>query len=135
MANPSVFVDVVARDRASQEFKKVGDSADKSGQKTKKFGDLIGDAQGKMLKLAGPAAAGAAALKGISDAMNIEKSSDRMAAALGATPKLAKKYGDISAKLYAGAWGDSMDDVNHAVESVASSFPKVGQKAGPSFRS
>lgn len=133
MANTSVYVDVIARDRASKEFGKVGDSTEAAGKKAGKFGDMLEGVGGKLTGLAGPAAAGVIALKSIGDAMGQEKSADRMAAALGATPAMAKKFGNISAKLYAGAWGESMDDVNHAVESVASSFPKVGAKAGPAL--
>ena len=70
------------------------------------------------------AAAGATAAitASIATALGQEKSSDRLAASLGATPAVAEKYGKIAGNLYAGAWGESMDDVNHAIESVASSF-------------
>lgn len=45
MANPSVYVDVVARDKnASRTFDKVGDSADKAGGKMGKVSKLMGTA-------------------------------------------------------------------------------------------
>lgn len=88
----------------------------------------------KIVAVAGPVAIGAALGGGLLKGMENEKVNDRLAASLGATPKLAKKYGDIASSLYAGAWGDSMEEVSSAVESVASSFPKVGKAGGASLK-
>lgn len=73
---------------------------------------------------AGVATAGAAVVKSLDN----EKITDRMTAALGATPKVAARYGKVAANLYAGAWGESMADVTGAVESVSSSFRDLGNK-------
>lgn len=44
MANTNVYVDVIARDRASKSFDKVGDSADKAGHKMGKASKILGGA-------------------------------------------------------------------------------------------
>jgi phage-related minor tail protein len=121
--------DIFARDRASGTFNKFGDSVKGAGDKTSAtggkldgFGGKIGGLVGK-LGIAGAAMGGIAlAVKGIGDAMDKEVVNDRLAASLGATPKMAERMGKISSRLYAGAWGDSMDEVAHAVEAAATSF-------------
>lgn len=118
--------DLYARDRASQSFDKVGDSADRSGGKVSKWGKA---AAGAMAATAAAAAGGAIVIgQAFSDMLGNEKVNDRLAASLGATPETAEKYGEISSRLYAGAWGESMGDVAAAVESVASSFRGLGSK-------
>lgn len=86
---------------------------DKSEGKFRKFG-------GK-LKLAG-AAAGAAAAAALgaafTEALDVDKANDKLAAQLGATPAEAQRFGKIAGDLYAGAWGDSIDQVNVALGSV-----------------
>jgi phage-related minor tail protein len=121
--------DIFARDRASGTFNKFGDSVKGAGDKTSAtggklggLGGMIGGLAGKLGIATGAMAPFALAIKGIGDAMANEVSSDRMAAALGSSPKVAEKMGKVSSRLFAGAWGDSMDDVNRSVEAVASSF-------------
>ena len=58
--------------------------------------------------------------------MGIEASNDKLAASLGATPRLAARYGQLAGNLYAGAWGDSIEDVNTAIGSVKTSIQGVG---------
>ena len=57
MANLALAFDILARDRASQTFDRVGDSAERAGRQGSKFGDLIK----KGVKVAAVAVAGAAA--------------------------------------------------------------------------
>lgn len=70
---------------------------------------------------AGGVVAGAALAGGLAEAMERGALSDKLNVQLGATPRQAKKYGKVASQLYAGAWGDSMGDVNDAVSSVVSS--------------
>lgn len=74
---------------------------------------------------------GAAVGAAFGKALDNAKLNDKLAASLGSTPAVAKKHGEIASRVYAGAWGDSMEEVNTAIGSVASAFPRLGQKAGP----
>ena len=129
----SIGFDVFARDNASQTFNQVGQSAEEAGtgvegagEKMGKFGKLAGVA---MAGVAAAAAGAVLAIKGIGQAMENEKVNDRLSAALGTTPAQAKKFGDLASKLYAGAWGESMADVSHSIEAVATSFKGLGTGA------
>lgn len=129
MSSSTLAFDIIARDMASAVFGKfsnavkgAGDNTTKAGGKVDGFGGKMGGLVGK-LGLAGAAMSGVTlAIKGISDAMSNEVVNDRLAASLGSTPKMAEKMGKISSRLYAGAWGESMDEVAHAVEAAATSF-------------
>lgn len=63
---------------------------------------------------------------GIAGAMSKEVLTDKLAASLGATPAMAKQYGDTASRIYAGAWGDSLEQVTDSVGVVASSFKNLG---------
>jgi phage-related minor tail protein len=76
---------------------------------------------GGKLKVAGAAAGAVAATAlaaGLVGALNVEQANDKLAAQLGSTPAEAKKLGEIAGDLYAGAWGESVDQVNEALRSV-----------------
>jgi phage-related minor tail protein len=97
-------------------------AADKAGENTgKRMGGGL-----KTTLLAGAVAAaalaGAAIAKGVGDALEREKLSDKTAASLGLTEKQSAKAGSVAGKLYAGAWGENMPAVTDAVESVISSI-------------
>jgi phage-related minor tail protein len=74
---------------------------------------------------------GAAVGAAFGKALDGARLNDKLAASLGSTPAVAKKHGEIASRVYAGAWGESMEEVNTAIGSVASAFPKLGKKAGP----
>lgn len=123
MATASIIFDLIGRDRASDKIDKVGNTANDSGGKLDKFGKA-GKLAGAGIA-AGMAAAAAGILvtgKALLSAMDNEKILDRQAAALGASTGMAQKYGKVSSQLYAGAWGESLDEVAHAVEAVGTSF-------------
>lgn len=90
------------------------------------------------IKNAGPAILGAIAAlgigaaisAGISDAMKIESGSAKLTAALGLSPEEAKNAGEIASKLYVGAYGESLEDVNSAIESTMSSFRNLKDRGG-----
>jgi hypothetical protein len=52
-------------------------------------------------------------------AMDIEAANDKMAAQLGLMPEQAAAVGRVSGELFAGAYGDSMEDVNDAIVGVS----------------
>lgn len=78
--------------------------------------------------LMGVAAAGVALLVGaaLSDsllaAVDAEAAGDKLAANLGLTEAESARIGGVAGKLYADAYGDSIEDVNSSIESVISSF-------------
>jgi TP901 family phage tail tape measure protein len=91
---------------------------------------IVGDADGvkpAMSKAVGFVAAGAAAMgaafiAGVSKALDHEAAADKMAASLGLSGEESKRLGGIAGKLYADAYGDSIETVTGAVESVISSI-------------
>lgn len=83
---------------------------------TAPFEDSMGALQGTVL--VGAAAAGAAAIKGFSDAMAAEDLDAAIEAQLGIPPERAAELGDIAGSLYRDAWGDSLEQVGSAVASV-----------------
>ena len=110
--------------RAQQESE---DAVSASPGGLRRMGDVAGDTAGKLKGLAVAAAGvGAAVAGGINAAMEREAGNDLLAAQLGASPALAKEYGETAGRIYAGAWGDSMEHVNEAVGAVASTFVTAG---------
>ncbi|MGW5852082.1 phage tail tape measure protein [Streptomyces sp. NPDC055254] len=55
---------------------------------------------------------------GITNALNVEAANDKLAAQLGMGPAAAAEVAKVSASVYAGAWGDSVDTVNLAIKGV-----------------
>lgn len=83
----------------------------------------------KTFGVAGAAVAGAAAVaigaaltKGVVDSIDIEAGTDKVQASLGLTEAQAATAGTAAGNLFAQNYGDSMDDVNGAVEAVMSSI-------------
>ncbi|WP_102161229.1 hypothetical protein [Zhihengliuella halotolerans] len=68
-------------------------------------------------------AAGAALGAGLVSAVSFDGAERKMNAALGLTEDQAEAAGEAAGNLYAGAWGDSMEDVTGATEAVMSSIP------------
>jgi len=113
MTTKSIGFDIFAKDRASAAFDKIGKSADGLADKVKGAADKANKA------LAGLGLVGGAALgAGIAESLNLDAANDKLAAQLGATPKQSARFGKIAGKLYAGAWGDSMEQVNEGIRSV-----------------
>ena len=57
-------------------------------------------------------------LKGTLDALDRGAQNDLLAAQLGLDPTEAQRVGDVSSSLYAGAWGDNLEEVNTAVRGI-----------------
>lgn len=116
-----IVIQLFGEDRG---LRRTTDQADQQlGKLDKSFAGI-----GKAAKVGFAAAAGAATAAlgaigtAVADAIGNEKVLDRMAASLGATPAVAEKYGKVASNLYAGAWGENLDEVAHAVEAVGTSF-------------
>lgn len=58
----------------------------------------------------------------IAAAMDVEKANDKLAAQLGLTAQESERIGGVAGKLYAQAYGDSLEDVNEAVGAVVSTI-------------
>lgn len=99
----------------SKEFAGVDSMAEKTG---KSSGGAFAKAFGA---LAAGVAIGAALTTGITNALDISKATDKLAAGLGLNAKESEKAGAAAGKLYANAYGGSMEEVNTAVASVISS--------------
>lgn len=103
-------------------FKKAEKAADESGKKAGSgFGDGL-KAAGLLAAAAAGAAIGAAASAAIVKHLDIEKGNDKLAAQLGLTAKQSESAGRVAGSLYAGAYGESMSEVQGAVGSVISSI-------------
>ncbi|GAB3621799.1 hypothetical protein GCM10027417_30610 [Glutamicibacter endophyticus] len=72
---------------------------------------------------AGGLAAGAALGAGLVSAVDFDGLERKMDASLGLTEQQAAEAGEAAGNLYAGAWGDSMEEVTAATEAVMSSIP------------
>lgn len=79
---------------------------------------------GKLKAIMGGAgiAAGAALGAGFVANLDIEAGNDKLAASLGLTAEQAKEAGGVASRVYSGAWGESLDEVNDAVGSVMSTL-------------
>ena len=77
---------------------------------------------GAALAVTAAAAIGAALSKGIADSIDIEAGTDKVQASLGLTEEQAATAGNAAGSLFAQNYGESMDDVNLAVEAVMSSI-------------
>ena len=122
--SPRVDVDTAkAEGEMKSFFSRMSSKAKEAGDEA---GSGFSDSLGISLKggLAGVAAgAGVATAAGFLASMDAEASSDKLAASLGLSPQKAEQAGKVASKVYAGAWGDSLEDVNMAVGAVISSLP------------
>lgn len=94
---------------------------------------LKGKLKGGLAGIAAVAGAGLAA--GIFEAVGVEAGSDRLAAQLGLSGRKAKQAGKVAGELYAGAYGESLQEVNDAVGAVISSLPGMRQASNKALES
>lgn len=120
-------------DQLEASQRKLGEEVKQAPSRWGKFGSALGSAKDKVQDFAGgvgglvttmAGAVGGAALfsSAFSDAFELEGATGKLEATLGATPAQAEKYGQAASNLYAGAWGDSIDEVGGAVDAVVSSM-------------
>lgn len=88
----TIAFDIIARDRASDKFDKVGDSAARSGDKLKKFAKIGGAALA-----AGAVVAGKFALDAVGAASEVEQSFGALESVYGSNAKQVKKWADAAA--------------------------------------
>ena len=105
-----------AQEGLTEQEGKLKDSLTRSKGHLKEFG-----AKGVVIAAAAGAAIGAAVAAGISKSMDLEKATDKLAAQLGLTKGQSESAGRVAGALYAGAYGESMEDVTDAVGAVMSS--------------
>jgi phage-related minor tail protein len=111
VANPrSVVINFVGNDRVSDTIKGVSKSVDKLNDQVKKMA-------GPAMTAAG-AAAGGAFVAGITGAIQLDSARGKLQAQLGLTKEESKRIGGVAGKLYADAYGDSMESVQTAVTAV-----------------
>lgn len=96
-----------------------------------KYDDVLGKLPGKLemsgaaMKLAAGAAAvgvGMALVGGISNAIELDDAKHKITAQLGLTEEESARIGGVAGKLYADAYGESVEEVNTAVQNVVSSI-------------
>lgn len=115
MGTRSLLIEILGDAGGAQKAFKDTEAAQES------FGSRFSDRAKKAMGAAG--LAGSAALaKGFADNLNIDKGTDKLAASLGLTAAQAKDAGGVASRVYAGAWGDSLGEVNNAVGSVMSTL-------------
>ena len=105
----------------------LGDAKGLTGELGKAESAIGGFAK-KAAGLAAGFAVGTAFVNSFQSALNLEKASDKLAAQLGLTEQQSERAGEIAGNLYAGAWGDSIEQVNQAVGAVLSSVPGIGDQ-------
>jgi hypothetical protein len=124
MPDLSMVFDLLARDRASSEVSKVGDSMDRAGDRA----DGLGDRVSGMFDTLTVAAAGAGLAVGAAfmDTLEREAGTRTLTAQLGLDPAESAAAGELAGDLYADNYGDSLGTVNDAVGAVASSLEGLG---------
>lgn len=90
---------------------------DKMPDKIKGSGALMGVAAAGVAALVGAALA-----DGLLNAIDLQDANAKITASLGLTEEESARIGGVAGKLYADAYGESVEDVNTAVESIVSSF-------------
>ena len=86
----------------------------------KGFFDKVGSMGAGLANVLGAAGvvAGAALTKGMFDAIDIGATQDKFAARLGLDPDEAARLGALAGGLYAGAYGESLADVNEVIQNI-----------------
>ncbi len=98
-----------------------GRSLDEASDKAGRWASGLAKTLGAAMAATG-AAAGAALVTGVVTAVGQEASSDKLAARLALSPEQAERLGSIAGDIYAGAWGESFDEVNVALEGTLKAF-------------
>lgn len=78
--------------------------------------------------------AGVAFAAGFVSSLNVDAGRAKLSAQLGLTGKEAKRVGDVAGKVFANAFGDSMETVNTAVASVIQNMDGMGKASSASLQ-
>lgn len=125
MADLSMVFDLLARDRASSEVNKVGDSMKDAGDSADGFGSKVTGMFGMLAGAAGIAGLGVGAA--FVGAMESEGATRLTTAQLGLDPQESAAAGKLAGDLFAGNYGESIEHVNEAIGAVASSVDGLGE--------
>ncbi|MDI3331405.1 MAG: peptidoglycan DD-metalloendopeptidase family protein [Micrococcus sp.] len=98
---------------------KVTDSLKSAGSR---MTDFATSTEGAITQLAGAAGGTALLVDTLQEAIDQELNTDKMNAALAATPAQAERYGAVAGSLYASGYGESMEDITTSVDAVVSSM-------------
>jgi phage-related minor tail protein len=79
-------------------------------------------------------AGGAALSAGFSEALNIQAGQSKLQAQLGLTAKESERIGAVAGKVFAGAYGESMEDVNNAIKSVVQNMDGMKNASSESLQ-
>lgn len=97
--------------------------------------DASGGLDDFKLAAAGVAAAAAAGLGlAVSKSLDIEAANDKLSAQLALTGPEAQRYGKIAGDLYAGAYGESLGQVNEALRAVTQQVGRLGDEGEDSLQ-
>lgn len=111
----------------------LSDAFDKAGDSADKFGDKLSGLKATAATAGAGAAAALAA--GLMNGLEVESANNKLAAQLGATGPEAARLGDIAGKLYAGAYGESLGDVNEAMRAVIQSGTVMADESSEQIES
>ncbi|MEV5394483.1 phage tail tape measure protein, partial [Nocardia farcinica] len=114
-----------ARARLANAAREEAEATEEAGRAQGRFSAAISDLTGRLgpaVREMGTAAAAAAgvgaAMVAATTALETEALNDKLAAQLGATPKMAEEFGQIAGNLYSQAYGESLGEVNDALRHV-----------------
>jgi phage-related minor tail protein len=79
-------------------------------------------------------AGGAALSAGFSEALNIQAGRSKLQAQLGLTAKESERIGNVAGKVFAGAYGESMEEVNDAIKSVVQNMDGMKNASSESLQ-
>lgn len=124
MASLALVFDLLARDKASAEFRKVGEAAQASGKQTE---SSIARIQSSVGKLAAAAGGIAGAVTAALAAINADQANDVLAAQLGLTAKESERAGKLAGSLFRDAYGENLGEVNAALRGVQTNIGDLGK--------
>jgi len=111
MGDTSLVFNLVARDQASATLERVREKFDTAAAG---IGAGVGVALGV----------------GVAESLNVEAANAKLAAQLGIGPQKAAELSKVSASVYAGAWGDSVQTVNDAIRGVYQNIGDTSKAKG-----
>lgn len=105
----------------------------------KRVGRSLETARGQLEKFQDTAnkvgvGAGVAFAAGFVGSVNVDAGRAKLSASLGLTGKEAKRVGDVAGKVFAGAFGDSIETVNGAVTSVIQNMDGMGKTSSAALQ-
>jgi phage-related minor tail protein len=112
-------------DKLTGTLKRVGRSLDNAQKDLEKFQDAA-----NKIGIGAGVAFGA----GLVGAINVDAGQAKLSAQLGLTGKEAKRIGGVAGKVFAGAFGDSMEEVNGAVASVVQNMDGMRKASSASLQ-